>query len=79
MGVNYGDTRPRMESLSITDEVILASIGTYDYNYEKFSITEEVADRTNRQLDKVQARYNKRFNFPPPDLNKTNKGIAEAE
>lgn len=66
MGVNYGDTRPRMESLGITDEVILASIGTYDYNYEKFSITEEVADRTNRQLDKVQERYNKRFNFPPP-------------
>ena len=57
-----------MESLSITDEVILASIGAYDYNYEKFSITEEVAERTNRQLDKVQEKYNKRFNFPPPGL-----------
>jgi len=78
MGVNYGDTRPRMESLGITDEVILASIGTYDYNYEKFSITEEVADRTNRQLDKVQERYNKRFNFPPPNLNKIKKELAEA-
>lgn len=65
MGVNYGDTRPRMESLSITDEVILASIGTYDYTHEKFEIIEEVADRTNRQLDKVQEKFNKRFNFPP--------------
>ena len=79
MGVNYGDTRPRMESLTITDEVILASIGVTDYNYEKFSITEEVADRTNRQLDQVQAKYNKRFNFPPPNLNKINTGIAEAK
>jgi len=77
MGVNYGDQRPRMESLSITDKVTLASIGTDDYNYEKFSITEEVADRTNRQLDTVQIRYNKRFNFPPPDLT-TNKELAEA-
>ena len=76
MGVNYGDQRPRMESLGITDKVILASIGTYHYEYEKFSITEEVAERTNRQLDIVQARYNKRFNFPPPDLT-TNKEVAE--
>lgn len=68
MGVNYGDARPRMESLSITDEVILASIGTTDYTHEKFEIIEEVAERTNRQLDKVQERYNKRFNFPPPGL-----------
>ena len=68
MGVNYGDARPRMESLSITDEVILASIGTTDYTHEKFEITEEVADRTNRQLDKVQIKFNKRFNFPPPGL-----------
>lgn len=68
MGINYGDTRPRMESLSITDEVILASIGTTDYTHEKFEIIEEVAERTNRQLDKVQEKYNKRFNFPPPGL-----------
>ena len=31
-------------------------------------IIEEVARRTNANLDKVQAKYNKRFNFPPPEL-----------
>lgn len=66
MGVNYGDLRPRGESLKITDRVLLGSIGADNLDFEKFVLEEEVADRTNRQLDIVQARYNKRFNFPPP-------------
>ncbi len=67
MGVNYGDSRPRMESLSITDSVVLGAIGAKNYTHEKFEIIEEVAERTNRQLDKVQTRFNKKFNFPPGD------------
>lgn len=67
MGVNYGDFRPRAESLRITDKVLLGSIGVDRLEFEQFVLEEEVADRTNRQLDIVQARYNKRFNFPPPE------------
>lgn len=33
-------------------------IWNYDY--------QQVADRINQELDRVQAEYNRRFNFPPP-------------
>jgi len=65
MGVNYGQLRNRLEELKALDDVTLASIGDTDmeiWNYDY----QQVAERINEELDRVQAAYNKRFNFPPP-------------
>ncbi len=64
MGVNYGQFRNRSQSLRSLAGVVLASIGETDINYSKYDYT-ETADLVNRQLDRVQARYNIRFNYPP--------------
>lgn len=64
MGVNYGQFRNRSESLRALPGVVLESLGDYDILYEKFDYTETAA-LVNKNLDIVQARYNKRFNYPP--------------
>lgn len=64
MGFNYGQTRNRDESLRDLPGVVLESIGDYDLKYEKYDY-EETAALVNANLDRVQASYNKRFNFPP--------------
>ena len=64
MGVNYGQFRNRMEDLRSLRGVVLESIGETNLNYSKYDY-QETADLVNRQLDKVQARYNIRFNYPP--------------
>jgi len=64
MGVNYGQKRFRSESLKSLPGVVLESLGDYDILYSKYDF-EETAALVNANLDKVQARYNKRFNFPP--------------
>ena len=65
MGVNYGQLRNRMEELKDLDSVTMTSIGDTDMDYWIFDYT-QIADRINEELDKVQANYNRRFNFPPP-------------
>ena len=64
MGVNYGQKRNRSESLKSLPGVVLESIGNDDINYSKYDF-EETAALVNANLDRVQAAYNKRFNFPP--------------
>ena len=64
MGVNYGQKRNRDESLRDLFPTVLESLGQYDLKYEKYDF-QATADLVNKNLDKVQARYNKRFNFPP--------------
>jgi len=64
MGVNYGQKRNRSESLKSLPGVVLESLGDYDILYSKYDF-EETAALVNANLDKVQADYNKRFNFPP--------------
>ena len=65
MGFNYGQTRNRGEALKTLPGVVLESIGDYDINYSKYDYT-ETAILVNKNLDETQARYNERFNFPPP-------------
>ncbi len=65
MGINYGQFRNRGESLRVLPGVVLESIGEYDILYSKYDFT-ETANLVNANLDIVQARYNRRFNFPPP-------------
>ena len=64
MGVNYGKFRNRSEDLPALRETVLASIGATNIIYEKYDYT-QIADEINRNLDLAQARYNKKFNFPP--------------
>lgn len=64
MGINYGQFRNRMQDLRDLPGVVLESIGETNLNYSKYDY-QETADLVNRQLDKVQARYNERFNYPP--------------
>lgn len=52
-----------MQDLRSLRGVVLESIGETNLNYSKYDY-EETADLVNRQLDKVQARYNERFNYP---------------
>ena len=65
MGLNYGQTRNRGESLRDLPGVVLESIGDYNINYSKYDYT-ETAVLVNENLDRVQAAYNVRFNYPPP-------------
>ena len=65
MGVNYGKFRNRSEDLPALRETVLASIGATNINYEKYDYT-QIADEINRNLDIAQARYNEKYNFPPP-------------
>ena len=65
MGFNYGEFRNRAESLRVLRGVVLEGIGDYNINYEKYDYS-ETAKLINEQLDRVQANYNKRFNYPPP-------------
>jgi len=64
MGINYGKFRNRSESLGALPGVVLESIGDTNLNYEKFDY-QETAALVNANLDKAQADYNERFNFPP--------------
>jgi len=64
MGVNYGQKRTRMESLHDLPPTVLEALGTHYLVYEKYDF-EETAKLVNANLDKTQARFNKRFNFPP--------------
>ena len=64
MGINYGQFRNRGESLRTLKGVVLESIGQTDIVYEKYDFS-ETAKLINDNLDRVQARYNERFNFPP--------------
>jgi len=74
MGVNYGQPRPRMQDMTRLDPVTLASIGETDMDFWIFDYT-QVAERINEELDRVQAEYNIRFNFPPakPWVNNNNQ------
>ena len=64
MGVNYSKKRNRSEDLPALRETVLASIGATNINYEKYDY-QQIADEINRNLDKAQARFNEKFNFPP--------------
>ncbi len=64
MGVNYGKFRNRSEDLPALRETVLATIGDDNIHYEKYDY-QQIADEINRNLDKAQARYNEKFNFPP--------------
>ena len=64
MGINYGQFRNRSEDLKSLPGTVLESLGDENLRYEKYDYT-ETAELVNRNLDKVQADYNKRFNYPP--------------
>ena len=64
MGVNYGQRRDRSQSLTALPGVVLESLGDDNLRYSKFDY-EETAALINENLDRVQAEYNARFNFPP--------------
>jgi len=64
LGVNYGQFRNRSEDLRDLPGVVLESLGDENLRYEKYDYT-ETAELVNRNLDKVQADYNTRFNYPP--------------
>lgn len=64
MGINYGQTRNRSEDLKSLPGTVLESLGDDNLRYEKYDYT-ETAELVNRNLDKVQAEYNIRFNYPP--------------
>ena len=64
MGVNYGQFRDRSQDLGNLPGTVLESIGDDNLRYEKYDY-QETAALVNENLDKVQASYNKRFNFPP--------------
>ena len=65
MGINYGQFRNRSEDLRDLPGTVLESIGDTNINYSKYDYT-ETAVLVNENLDKVQAEYNARFNYPPP-------------
>lgn len=64
MGINYGQFRNRSEDLKDLPGTVLESIGDTNLNYSKYDY-EETAALVNDNLDRVQAEYNARFNFPP--------------
>lgn len=64
MGIKY-QKRNRLEELKSLDDVTLASIGDTDMEIWQYDYT-QIADEINESLDKIQADYNKRFNFPSP-------------
>ena len=64
MGINYGQFRNRSEALRSLPGVVLESIGDDNLNYSKYDY-QETALLVNNNLDKVQAEYNARFNYPP--------------
>jgi len=63
MGVNYGQRRNRSEDLKALPDTVLATLGQTNINYEKYDF-QQVADLINKNLDKAQKNYNKKFNFP---------------
>ncbi len=66
MGVNYGQLRNRLEELKATDiinSVVFASIGETDMEVWQYDY-QQVADKINEELDRVQLEYNMRYNFP---------------
>lgn len=63
MGINYGQFRNRSEDLKSLPGTVLESIGDTNLNYEKYDY-QETAALVNENLDKAQADYNRRFNFP---------------
>lgn len=65
MGINYGQFRNRSEDLKDLPGTVLESLGDDNLRYEKYDYTETAA-LVNENLDKVQANYNARFNYPPP-------------
>lgn len=64
MGINYGQQRPRLEELKSLPGPTLASLGDEDIEFDIYDY-QQVADEINEQLDKTQAAYNERYNFPP--------------
>lgn len=64
MGFNYGAFRNRGEDLPALRETILASMGVDNINYSKYDVS-QIFEEVNRNLDKVQENYNKKYNFPP--------------
>lgn len=64
MGINFGQFRNRRESLKSLPGVTSEALGETDIIFEKFDYT-ETAIVINEQLDKVQARYNQRYHYPP--------------
>ena len=67
MGVNFGQQRNRLEELkgtNIVNPVVLASIGDTDMEVWQYDY-QQIADRINEELDRVQREYNERYNFPP--------------
>ncbi len=65
MGLNYGQTRNRGESLKALPGVVLEAIGQQDIVYSKYDFS-ETAKLVNDNLDIVQTRYNTKYNFPDP-------------
>lgn len=63
MGFNYGEFRNRGESLPALRKTVLAALGETDYNYDHHDI-QLIFDEVNANQDRVQERYNERFNFP---------------
>ena len=67
MGVNYGQSRNRREDLRALRGTVLEALGDDNLRYEKYDY-EETAALINENLDRVQAEYNRRFNYPPAKL-----------
>ena len=65
MGINYGQFRNRSEDLRDLPGTVLESLGDDNLRYSKYDY-EETAALINENLDRVQAEYNARFNFPSP-------------
>jgi len=67
LGINYGQFRDRSQDLKSLRGTILESLGDDNLRYEKYDY-EETAALINENLDRVQTRYNIRFNYPPSKL-----------
>jgi len=66
LGINYGQFRNRNEDLRSLRGTVLESLGDDNLRYSKYDYT-ETAILINANLDRVQAAYNERFNYPPPN------------
>ena len=78
MGINYGQFRNRSEDLRSLPGTVLESLGDDNLRYEKYDY-EETAALINENLDRVQAEYNARFNYPPPNHECTaNKSVLDS-
>ena len=62
MGLKF-QKRNRLEELKALDDVTLSSIGDTDMEISHYDY-QQVADRINEELDRVQLEYNLRYDFP---------------